>query len=37
MNQFCKTFFTVFFTVVTAAMALLSCGLVHQLMALGIF
>lgn len=37
MNQFCKTFFTVFFTVVTAAMVLLSCGFVHRLMTLGLF
>lgn len=37
MNQFCKSFFTVFFTAVTAAMALLSYGFVSQLRTLGLF
>lgn len=37
MNHFCKTFFTVFFTVLTAAMVLLSWGFVQQLMTLGLF
>lgn len=31
MNQFCKTFFTVYFTVATIAMVLLSYGLIHSL------
>jgi len=32
MNQFCKKFFTVYFTVTTAAMVLLSWGLITHLM-----
>ena len=32
MNQFCKKFFTVYFTVSAAAMVLLTCGFVSHLM-----
>ncbi len=31
MNHFCKKFFTVYFTVTTIAMGLLSYGLIHSL------
>ena len=34
MNQFCKTFFKVYFAATAVAMALLSYGFVHSLMGL---
>ncbi len=34
MNQFCKKFFTVYFTVTAAAMVLLSCGFISQLVSI---
>ena len=34
MNQFCKTFFKVYFTVTAIVMGLLSYGLIHSLIGL---